>query len=122
MKTFFVFVCAHEPRPPSIWIQIGLLPVFGLTALWSQLSLSSLIKTMKGDVLRRTILELVKKGHVYYTDIENKAVATCLRFATSNTIRKQFYHYLLPNGYVERASRGVYRITQKGEKLLEILM
>jgi len=71
--------------------------------------------------LRRTILELVKKGHVHYTDIEKKAVATCLRFATSNTIRKQFYHYLLPNGYVERVSRGMCKITNKGEKLLEVL-
>ncbi|HKZ94558.1 MAG TPA: hypothetical protein VJ249_08280 [Candidatus Bathyarchaeia archaeon] len=53
---------------------------------------------------------------------EKKAVATCLRFATSNTVRKQFYHYLLINGYVERVSRGVYIITQKGEKLLEILI
>ena len=67
------------------------------------------------------MLELVKKGHVHYTDIEKKVVATCLRFATSNTVRKQFYRYLLENGYVERVSRGVYKITQKGEKLLEIL-
>jgi len=67
------------------------------------------------------VLELVKKGHVHYTDIEKKAVATCLRFATSNTIRKQFYHYLLTNGYDERISRGIYKITQKGEKLLETL-
>jgi predicted transcriptional regulator len=58
---------------------------------------------------------------VHYTDIEKKAVGTHLHFATSNTVRKQFYHYLLPNGYVERASRGIYRITAKGEKLLEIL-
>jgi len=58
---------------------------------------------------------------VHYTDIEKKAVATCLSFATSNTVRKQFYHYLLVNGYVERVSRGIYRITLKGEKLLEIL-
>jgi len=64
---------------------------------------------------------LVKKGHVHFMDIEKKAVATCLRFATSNTIRKQFYHYLLPNGYIERVSRGIYKITKKGEKLLEIL-
>jgi predicted transcriptional regulator len=61
------------------------------------------------------------KGHVHYTDIEKKAVATCLSFATSNTVRKQFYHYLLPNSYVERVSRGIYEITPKGEKLLEIL-
>jgi predicted transcriptional regulator len=58
---------------------------------------------------------------VHYTDIEKKALATRLRFATSNTVRKEFYHYLLANGYVERVSRGVYRTTQKGEKLLEIL-
>jgi len=80
------------------------------------------MKDMERDVLRKTILELVKKGHVHYTDIEKKACATCLHFATSNTIRRQFYHYLLANGYVERVSRGVYRITQKGEKLLDVLL
>ncbi len=58
----------------------------------------------------------VKKGHLLYTDVERKAVATCLRFATSNTVRKQFYHYLLPNGYVERVSKGIFKITQKGVK------
>jgi len=79
------------------------------------------MRVKEGDVLRRTILELIKKGHVHYTDIEKKACATCLRFATSNTVRKQFYHYLLLNGYVERVRRGVYKITSKGEKLLEIL-
>ena len=79
------------------------------------------MKDQERDVLRRTILELVKKGHVHYTDIEKKACATCLSFATSNTIRRQFYHYLLPNGYVKRVSRGAYEITPKGEKLLEIL-
>ena len=79
------------------------------------------MKDQERDVLRRIILELVKKGHVHYTDIEKKACATCLSFATSNTIRKQFYHYLLLNGYVERVRRGVYKITSKGEKLLEIL-
>jgi predicted transcriptional regulator len=75
----------------------------------------------KRDVLGKTILELVKKGHVHYTDIEKKAVAICLSFATCNTVRKQFYHYLLANGYVERVSRGLYKITPKGEKLFEIL-
>ena len=79
------------------------------------------MKDNERDVLRKAILELVKKGHVHYTDIEKKACATCLSFATSNTVRKQFYHYLLLNGYVERVSRGVYKITSKGEKLLEIL-
>ena len=79
------------------------------------------MKDLERDVLRKTILELIKKGHVHYTDIEKKTVATCLRFATSNTVRKQFYHYLLVYGYVERVGRGIYEITPKGEKLLEIL-
>ena len=79
------------------------------------------MKDQERDALRKCILEQIKKGHVHYTDIEKKAVATCIRFATSNTIRKQFYQYLLPNGYVERVSRGVYKITEKGERLLEIL-
>jgi len=79
------------------------------------------MKDQERDVLRKTILELVKKGHVHYTDIEKKAVASCLSFATSNTIKKQFYEYLLINEYLERVSRGVYRITEKGEKLLDIL-
>lgn len=80
------------------------------------------MKDQERDVLlRKTVLELIKKDHVHYMDIEKKACASCLSFATSNTIRKQFYHYLLPNEYVERISRGIYKITQKGEKLLEIL-
>jgi predicted transcriptional regulator len=79
------------------------------------------LKDQERDVLRKTILELVKKGHVHYTGIEKKACATCLSFATSNTVRKQFYYYLLPNGYLERVGRGVYRLTRRGERLLEIL-
>jgi len=45
---------------------------------------------------------------------------SCAR-ATPNTVRKQFYYYLLSNGCIERLSRGVYKITEKGEKLSEIL-
>ncbi|MFH1327832.1 MAG: hypothetical protein ABIH76_03145 [Candidatus Bathyarchaeota archaeon] len=76
---------------------------------------------VKRDILRKTILQFIKKGHMHYTDIEKKTVATCLLFATSNTFRKQFYGYLLPNAYIERVSRGIYKITEKGEKLLDIL-
>ena len=80
-----------------------------------------IMKDPERDQLRKTILQFIKKGYVHYTDIEKKTVATCLRFATSNTFRKQFYGYLLPNGYIERVRRGIYKITPKGEKLLEIL-
>jgi predicted transcriptional regulator len=79
------------------------------------------MKDQERDILRKNILELINKGHVHYTDIEKKTVGTHLSFATSNTVRRQFYHYLLSNGYVERVSRGVYKITEKGEKLSEIL-
>jgi hypothetical protein len=80
------------------------------------------MKDQERDILRKTTLELVKKRHVHYTDIEKKAVATCLASQHQTRVRKQFYHYPLANGYVERVSRGIYKITQKGEKLLEILM
>jgi len=73
------------------------------------------------DILRRSILELLAKGYVHYTDLDKKVCATCHPFATTNTFTKQFYGYLLPNGYIERVSRGIYKITQKGEKLLDIL-
>ena len=79
------------------------------------------MKDRERDLLRKTILELVKKGHVHYTDIEKKAVATCMPFVTTNTFKAQFYKYLVANGYIERVSRGVFTITEKGEKLLEIL-
>jgi hypothetical protein len=65
------------------------------------------MKDQERDILRKTILELIKKGHVHYTDIEKKTVATHLSYATSNTVRKQFYDYLLANSYVERVRRGV---------------
>jgi len=79
------------------------------------------MKDPERDALRKTILELVQKGLVHYTDIEKKACATCLSFATSNTVQKQFYGYLVAHGYVQRISRGVYTITPKGERLLAIL-
>jgi predicted transcriptional regulator len=80
------------------------------------------MKDRERNLLRKAILQFIKKDHVHYTDIEKKTVATCLHFATSNTFRKQFYDYLLPNDYVQRVNRGVYKITPKGEKLLEILI
>jgi len=80
-----------------------------------------IMKDLERDQLRKTILQFIKKGYVHYTDIEKKTVATCLRFATSNTFKAQFYNYLLANGYIKRVARGVYAITEKGEKLLEIL-
>jgi len=79
------------------------------------------MKDRERDTLRKTILQLLKKGYVHYTNIEKKAVATCMPFVTSNTFKKQFYGYLVAQGYVHRVTRGIYTITEKGEKLLDIL-
>ena len=73
------------------------------------------------DQLRKAILELIKRGHVRFTAIEKRCIASCLPFATSHTFRHQFYGYLLGQGYVARVSRGVYAVTEKGEKLLLVL-
>ena len=79
------------------------------------------MKDKERDILRKMILELLAKGHTHYTDIEKKAVASCMSFVTSNTFRRQFYGYLLENGYIQRISRGIFTITEKGRKLLVIL-
>jgi len=36
-------------------------------------------------------------------------------------VKRQFYRYLVAQGYVMRVSRGVYRLSEDGERLLLIL-
>jgi len=76
---------------------------------------------MKRDILRRTILELLIKGNVHYTELDKKVCATGHSFATTNTFRSQFL-YLLNNGYIDRIARGVYKMTQRGERYLSLLI
>jgi len=78
------------------------------------------MKEWERDVLRRTILEILAKGHVHYTDLDKKVCATCHSFATTNTFKSQL-HYLLSNGYITRVARGIYEITPKGKKYLILL-
>ena len=75
---------------------------------------------MKRDILRRTILELLRKGSLHYTGMQKKVCAIYYSFATPNTFKPQL-QYLLCNGFIERISRGVYQITNKGENYLLIL-
>jgi len=42
-------------------------------------------------------------------------------FFSPKFLKSGFRARTVPNGYVERVSRGIYKITEKGEKLLEIL-
>ncbi len=78
------------------------------------------MKDRERDVLRRTILEILAKGCVHYTDLDKKVCATCHSFATTNTFKSQL-HYLLGNGYITRFARGIYQITPKGEQYLALL-
>jgi DNA-binding PadR family transcriptional regulator len=75
---------------------------------------------MKRDILRRTILELLTKGSVHYTELEKKVCTTCYSFATTNTFKSQL-HYLLNSKYVDRIARGVYKITPRGKNYLFLL-
>jgi len=78
------------------------------------------MKDRERDILRKTILELLSKGHVHYTDLDKKVCATCHSFATTNTFKSQL-HYLLSNDYITRIARGTYQITPKGKKYLALL-
>jgi len=80
------------------------------------------MKDQERDQLRRCILELLQQtGPLRYTVIEKKVVASYMAFATSNTVENQLCSYLVVYGFVERISRGMYKITLKGERLLESL-
>jgi len=78
------------------------------------------MKDCERDILRRNILELLSKGCMHYTDLEKKVCASCLPFASTNTFKPQLA-YLLKKGFIERVSRGIYQITEKGQKYLVIL-
>ena len=73
------------------------------------------------DVLRREILRLIRNGYNRWTTIEKRACMLGFEFATCNTVKRQFYGYLLHFGYVERVERGRYVLTEKGQKLLALL-
>lgn len=78
------------------------------------------VKDEERDLMRKIILSIVKKGHIHWTNLHKKVLATYHPFATSSTFDRQL-HYLLNKGFIERVSRGIYRITESGEKYLEII-
>jgi len=75
---------------------------------------------MKRDILRKIVLEQLTKSNVHYTDLDKKICATSYPFATTNTFKSQL-HYLLRNNYIEKPSRGIYKISDKGKKYLTLL-
>jgi DNA-binding PadR family transcriptional regulator len=75
---------------------------------------------VKRDQLRKSVLELLAKSDLHYTDLEKKICIMCYQFATSNTFKTQL-RYLIENDYINRISRGIYRITTKGNNYLNLL-
>lgn len=78
------------------------------------------MKDEEQDLMRKIILEMVKKGHVHWTDLKKKVLGSCHPFATDATFSSQM-RYLLHKGFIQREARGIYCITQAGEKYLEIM-
>jgi len=72
------------------------------------------------DAMDKIILKTLKKGRVRWTDLEKKVLATCHPSATRTRFDNRL-RYLLKKGYVERVRRGIYQITENGEKYMEII-
>ena len=72
------------------------------------------------DLMDKIILKTLKKGLVRWTDLEKKVLATCHPSATRTRFDNRL-RYLLKKDYIERVSRGIYRITENGEKYMEII-
>jgi predicted transcriptional regulator len=75
---------------------------------------------VKRDLVRKAILLQIKNGFTRYTRIKDKATIHCNDFASSNSIKKQLFKYLLPQGYIKRINPGKYQLTQKGELILTV--
>lgn len=72
------------------------------------------------DTMDKIILKTLKKGRVRWTDLEKKVLATCHPSATRTRFDNRL-RYLLKKDYIERVSRGIYQITESGEKYMEII-
>lgn len=72
------------------------------------------------DMLDKVILSALKRGDVRWTALEKKVLTTCHCLATRTRFDNRL-RYLLQKEYVERVSRGVYRVTEKGAKYMEVI-
>ena len=81
------------------------------------------MKDPERDQLRKTILELLMKGRVCWTDLKKKVLGSCQPFATDRTFSHQM-RYLEKTGYIkklgEKGTRAPYEITEKGKRLLSL--
>jgi len=72
------------------------------------------------DMMDKIILKTLEKRSVRWTDLEKKVLATWHPSATRTRFDNRL-RYLLKKGYIERVSRGIYQITENGEKYMEII-
>lgn len=72
------------------------------------------------DLLDKVILGALRKGDVRWTALEKKVLTACHSLATRTRFDNRL-RYLLQKEYVERVSRGVYRVTEKGTKYMEVI-
>ena len=72
------------------------------------------------DTLDKAILSALKRGDVNWTALEKKVLTSCHSLATRTRFDNRL-RYLLKKAYVERVSRGVYSITEKGTKYMEVI-
>ena len=68
-------------------------------------------------MMDKVILTALKRGDVRWTVLEKKVLTTCHSLATRTRFDNRL-RYLLKKEYIERVSRGIYRITEKGEKYM----
>jgi predicted transcriptional regulator len=71
-------------------------------------------------MIDNVILAALRRAHVRWTVLEKKVLTTCHSLATRTRFDNRL-RYLLKKEYIERVSRDVYRITEKGEKYMQVI-
>jgi len=72
------------------------------------------------DIMDKVILAALKRGDMQWTALEKKVLTTCHSLATRTRFDNRL-RYLLKKEYIMRVSRGVYRITEKGIKYMDVI-
>jgi len=72
------------------------------------------------DMMDKVILVALKRGDMRWTALEKKVLTTCHSLATRTRFDNRL-RYLLKKEYIMRVSRGVYRITEKGIKYMDVI-
>jgi len=72
------------------------------------------------DMMDKIILAALKNSHIRWTVLEKKVLTTCRSLATRTRFDNRL-RYLLKKEYIERVSRGIYRITEKGTKYMDVI-